>query len=215
MQQLSLFAALPASKVLQVLSTFAALTGTKPLPYCRHEIVLTPGAAGGAETSRMHLVRDLEPLPGVEEHAGSWTLTVLNVPEASKRAVTSQQVHAARLAHGDVFAFVRGLGYVYAYDFLQRGRVVFYADAVVVTIYRVVPLAGDGDVLARAAAAAADDSAGLKTWMVHAYVNVLNANDQESMAAATEKLEALKWELRGLVDLAMPDRTVLDSRVSR
>ncbi|KAK9239545.1 mediator complex, subunit Med18 [Lipomyces kononenkoae] len=129
---------------------------------------------------------------------------------------------------GLLFRFLRALDYVYAYDYLERGYLFVYGGMVIIKVTQLSPQSppqlheipvGDEDELVAANVAQSRDPANAKflaTWVVHAYVDILTGpdstgDDLEKVRIGTERLEALKAEIGGIITI--PDRGILDPRV--
>ncbi|KAK9366902.1 mediator complex, subunit Med18 [Lipomyces kononenkoae] len=256
LQELSLYAAVPTSRIATVLSTLSAVTGMRPLRVLQQHLVFSPASASvsGAlhpsigpaatqlEASRIDVHRDLKAEHG---NKSSWTLTIPTIPESGKRNVQVQSINRTRFRSNDddgdndndesdntglLFRFLRALDYVYAYDYLERGHLFVYMGMVIITVTQLSPQSppqlheipvGDEDELVAATVAQSRDPANAKflgTWIVHAYVDILTGpdsigDDLEKVRIGTEKLEGLKTEIAGIVELGMPDRGILDPRV--
>ncbi|KAK9323523.1 mediator complex, subunit Med18 [Lipomyces orientalis] len=191
---------------------------------------LTPAAAADSQSE------DDGP---TKSSSSSWTLTVRTIPESSKRNVQVQYINRTVFGSVDqvdtddasvLFRFLRALNYVYAYDYIERGYVFVHGGVVVIKLTQLSPQSppqlheipvGDGDDtvadnVARHRDPAAAEFVGV--WVVHARVDILTGSDSvgddlEKVAIATERLEALKAEIAGVVELGIPDRGILDPRV--
>ncbi|KAK9330894.1 mediator complex, subunit Med18 [Lipomyces starkeyi] len=255
LQELSLYAALPPSRLATVLSTLSAVTGMRAVPVLQHHLVFSPtsAAASGAlhpaigpaatqlEASRIDVHRDLAPANDTENARAksSWTLTIATIPESGKRNVQVQYINRTAFRTyeqcvtdntGILFRFLRALDYVYAYDYLERGHLFVYSGMVIIKVTQLSPQSppqlheipvGDEDELVADTVAQHRDPETAKflgVWVVHAYVDILTGSesvgdDLEKVRIATERLEGLKAEIAGVVELGIPDRGILDPRV--
>ncbi|KAK9352200.1 mediator complex, subunit Med18 [Lipomyces doorenjongii] len=250
LQELSLYAALPPSRVATFLSTLSAVTGMRAVPVLQHHLVFspTPASASGAlhpaigpaatqlEASRIDVHRDLAPANGAKS---SWTLTIPTIPESGKRNVQVQYINRTTFRPdeqcvtddtGILFRFLRALDYVYAYDYLERGHLFVYSGMVIIKVTQLspqsppqlheIPVGDEDEHVADTVAQHRDPETAkfLGVWVVHAYVDILTGSesvgdDLEKVRIATERLEALKAEIAGVVELGIPDRGILDPRV--
>ncbi|KAK9455834.1 mediator complex, subunit Med18 [Dipodascopsis uninucleata] len=231
MQELALYAAVPDARLSQVHTSLTGLTGMRPLELLDHHIVFTPAASSGSGANQALATAAVTPLeaPRIDvvrskiDQDSHWTLNVYTIPEAGKRSVQVRAVNRSQALAGSPFKFIRALGYVYAFDYLEKGYIFVYNGIVVVTLTQIAPQSApqiyeDDELVADAAARSRDlkFSTYLPTWVIKAHVDVARdgvANDQERLQFATDRLEALRYDLRGLISLDIPDRMVLDPRV--
>ncbi|KAK9478538.1 mediator complex, subunit Med18 [Lipomyces japonicus] len=239
-QQLSLYAAFSPAKLSQVLSTLSALTGMRPISLLEHHIVFSPTTATSAgaiaapagpptaaplESSRIDAHRDMLVDNDAEQ---DWCLTVATLPESGKRPVQVQTLHSSQLQFGPLFQYLRAIGYVYVYDYLERGHVFVHNGIVVVRVTQIAPQEplqlheiatfDKNEVVATETVAQGRDVNAAKfvgTYVVHAYVDVKPGSgvDQDLLGKAQERLESIKYEIRSLLELEIPDRSLLDPRV--
>ncbi|KAK9372644.1 mediator complex, subunit Med18 [Lipomyces chichibuensis] len=196
-------------------------------------------AATQLEASRIDVHRDLAPANEAENGSAPWTLTIATIPESGKRNVQVQYINRTTFrpdeqcvtdSTGIIFRFLRALDYVYAYDYLERGHLFVYSGMVIIKVTQLSPQSppqlheipvGDEDELVADTVARHRDPETAKflgVWVVHAYVDILTGSesvgdDLEKVRIAAERLEGLKAEIAGVVELGIPDRGILDPRV--
>ncbi|KAK9461817.1 mediator complex, subunit Med18 [Lipomyces oligophaga] len=197
---------------------------------------LLPASDDSARIGKAGNETDEENLDPVAE----WSLSIPSVPESGKQPVQVQAISKTNFgpvpltSKSDstriLFRFLRALNYVYAYDYLEQGYAFVHSGRVIITISQISPQnplqlheipSSSSDELVAESVAKGRDSAHARfvgTWIVHAYVEILTGSetvgdDLEKNKTAIERLEAVKAELSGVIDLEVPDRVVLDPRV--
>ncbi|KAK7203826.1 Med18 protein-domain-containing protein [Myxozyma melibiosi] len=174
-----------------------------------------------------------------KSEAPEWTLTIPTIPESGKKPVQVQAVSKTTFRKSEeaqadntstLFRFLRALNYAYAYDYLEKGYLFVHNGIVIIKLSQIapqkplqlheIPVGGDGDLAAGTVANGRrfENAKFVNTWVMHAYVEVVTGpetvgDDLEKVKIAIERLESLKAELSGIVELEIPDRALLDPRV--
>ncbi|KAA8917348.1 hypothetical protein TRICI_000503 [Trichomonascus ciferrii] len=229
-QQLSLHGFIPDAEVKISLHTLHAICGMPPQRIFEHCIVWVPknpfkpvmgaGQVNQIEQYRITSSADIskeetEPkVVGFHENPDvlqkrRWTLQIHEIPEAGKRKVTSQSILTSTIVDGDEpFNFMDKLGYKYSYEYWQRGYRFILGD-IVLTLFRICIQD----------TSSTDEIKPLKLldpsgrWTMKAHINVRQLTDMEGINNATSQLEKLQTDLTGVVDLVMPDRNCLNTRI--
>lgn len=121
-QELSLYSHIPASRQPPILRIISGITGMLPDNSLHHHLVFKPKrpkqpGGGGAELYYVQLIsKVVEIEDGVENtryelRKQKWKMTLEDIPEATRKPVTSRSVLSSNIAEGDAIAFVESLGY--------------------------------------------------------------------------------------------------------
>ncbi|ODV96853.1 hypothetical protein PACTADRAFT_32353 [Pachysolen tannophilus NRRL Y-2460] len=155
-----------------------------------------------------------------------WTIQVSEIPSAGRRTVSSQNIYESTIvntgAHNDLIGYLDELGYSLETEFWIKG-VRFYHNDIIIEIYRIyvksdnistviVPIGEKEQDLAKLYKLELLDKTG--KFFVKCFVNVERQTGVESITKANKQLDLLKNELSGLIDLEIPDRIAMDSRVN-
>lgn len=168
-----------------------------------------------------------------------WTLQLSDIPAGGKTSVSIQNIYETTIYQtDDVIGYLDELGYMHETEFWNNG-IRFYYNNVIIEIYQLYTLDDEknNNVIIDADSEMINDdptqstsnnkdpkndssSLHLKlldpsgTCFLKSYVNVGSLNDIESVSLGTRQLETLKKELSELVELHVPDRTAMDSRIN-
>lgn len=120
-QELSLYSHIPASRQPPILRIISGITGMLPDNSLHHHLVFKPkrlkqSGGGGAELYYVQLVSKVEEVDekenrGYELRKQKWKMTLEDIPEVTRKPVTSRSVLSSNIAEGDAIAFVESLGY--------------------------------------------------------------------------------------------------------
>lgn len=123
-QELSLYSHIPASRQPPILRIISGITGMLPENSLHHHLVFKPKrpkqpGGGGAELYYVQLVSKVEEMEdekgkenrGYELRKQKWKMTLEDIPEVTRKPVTSRSVLSSNIAEGDAIAFVESLGY--------------------------------------------------------------------------------------------------------
>nr|Q75EI4.2 RecName: Full=Mediator of RNA polymerase II transcription subunit 18; AltName: Full=Mediator complex subunit 18 [Eremothecium gossypii ATCC 10895] len=139
-----------------------------------------------------------------------WSLSLWDIPSAGKdrkvctQAVVESVVTSTGGAHSSILSFLAELGYVPGYQFVQLGTQFYLENGIVFQISKLWALHGESG---KTSAVTKDG------FLIKAYLNVPKATDLESINQGTAHLQQLKRELRDYLELSIPDRKSMDSRV--
>lgn len=270
-QQLSLTAQVPSSKVERLLLTLQTLTGNVYSNMNQHSVILKPrypftpepvaGSVVQIESYRVRMNRLWESghpktfreslktmkSPGLETETGTtvsgdsitkqsgrelsdsiWTLQLSDIPAGGKNPVLVQNIYETTIYEtDDVIGYLDELGYMHETEFWSNGVRFYYGDVIVELCHMYVLDNGKRSGSTPDEAQKSEPNTGpastlssLKlfdqsgTCNLKAFVNIGRLNDIESISLGTNQLEALKRELSELVELHIPDRTMMDSRLN-
>lgn len=154
-----------------------------------------------------------------------WTLQLSDIPAGGKNSTLIQNIYETTIYQtDDVIGYLDELGYMHEAEFWTDG-VRFYYGNVILELSKIYVLDNNNN-NNKSTVIEADLSSqslfesdlklldGSGNCHVKAYVNVGALNDLESAALGIKQLESLKKELLDIVELAIPDRTVMDSRIN-
>lgn len=232
-QQLSLHGFIPDNELRISLHTLGAICGMPPQRMFDHCVnwnpsnpfkpVMGAGQVNQIEQYRITSIADLtketKEVPKVVGYKEGpeilrkreWTLQINEIPEAGKRKVTSQSILTSKIAEGDPFEFMKQLGYTYSHEYWIRGYMFILGDAIL-TLFRICIQDTSAE----------PDEHGFKPlklldpsgrWTMKAAINVKQLVDLEGINTASSQLEKLQGDLTGVVDLTMPDRNCLNTRI--
>lgn len=156
-----------------------------------------------------------------------WTLQLSDIPAGGKTAVSIQNIYEATIYQSDdIFGYLDELGYIYETEFWKNGVRFFYGN-IIIEVYRLYILHDeekkkiiDSGIQNSDEHQSNKDLQFLKlldksgNCFVKAYVNVGSLNDVDSVSLGTKQLESLKRELSEIIELHVPDRLAMDSRIN-
>lgn len=226
-QQLSLASSFRDDQLNTVEKTLQALTGLRSEPLSRHTVILKPkfpytpdsnAKLNQVESYRVRMTR-------VWESDGQWTgesvfdnnaitdsiwtIQLSDIPAGGNRPVSIQNIHEATIYKtDDIMGYMDELGYMPETEFWSKGQRFYYNDAVIELFRLYVKNQTSTDKLVVLKLL---DGSG--SWQVRSFVNVSKLNDLDSVTKGVKELEALKKDLTGLIDLQVPDRADMDSRI--
>lgn len=262
-QQLSLTAQVPSSKIERLLLTLETLTGNISSPMHQHSVILkprypftpelTPGKFLQIESYRIRMNRIWEdgfpstfldetgeglnvfgesitkPNPNI--NSSIWTLQLTDIPAGGKNPVLIQNIYETTIYQtDDVIGYLDELGYMHEAEFWTDGVRFYYGNVIIELSHLYVlhsrqqssapiEVQEDGMVVdptpqpeSKTSRLCLLDSSG--ACHVKAYVNIGALNDLESAGVGIKQLELLKRELSEIVELRIPDRTAMDSRIN-
>lgn len=151
-----------------------------------------------------------------------WTLQLSDIPAGGKNPTLIQNIYETTIYQtDDVIGYLDELGYMHEAEFWTDG-VRFYYGNVILELSKIYILDNNNKsvVIDTESSSQSLSESNLKlldgsgNCHVKAYVNVGALNDLESAALGIKQLESLKKELADIVELTIPDRTVMDSRIN-
>ncbi|CDO93943.1 unnamed protein product [Kluyveromyces dobzhanskii CBS 2104] len=146
----------------------------------------------------------------VANNRNHWSFQISDIPAAgNNRKLSNQTIHESVLqsSNGSVSSFIDELGYVNDYQFITVGVKFQFQSGVIMEIYKIWQVVQK------------DDAVSMKLltkdgFMVKAMYNVNKSTDIESLNSGSQLLLKLKVDLRDYIDLDIPDRKCLDTRLN-
>ncbi|EMC97316.1 hypothetical protein BAUCODRAFT_446689 [Baudoinia panamericana UAMH 10762] len=233
MQEFTIYSQIPPARHQQVLNILAGVTAAQPVEVNEQTLIYQqakppPGATGGTGAKKVapaakktaaqsltfqKLIRNLT-------HGGNapWLLRVEETPQPGVQNLISRSVNEL-VANSDVLErFREGSGwYRYVNQYLSRGyRFVLNNVVVKITqVYSVPEGTGaleplDAPIPAMLDCKLVDPTA---CYLFEAYIRVDDATNTKLLEQATAELLAFKKRMEGAVDLRVPERLALDTKV--
>lgn len=154
-----------------------------------------------------------------------WTIQLRDIPAGGKHTTSIQNIYEATIYKtDDICGYLDELGYMPETQLWASGVRFYYNQTVVVEIFRFYTIDESRKVVIDVKEQGKDvDSNGLVNlklldpsgrYVVKCFVNITKVNDLDNVARGVKQLEILQKELSGLVDLHVPDRTAMDSRLN-
>lgn len=175
----------------------------------------TDGTSTEAGQSTHTLVADsvFDQSPETSKNNSIWTIQLSDIPAAGKRPVSIQNIYEATIYKtDDVLGYVDELGYMPETEFWTRGLRFYYNDVVVIEVVRFyISTRSTGAQNGPVPLRPVDKSA---SYHIRCFVDVANLNDLDNVARGVKQLEHLRTQLAGLIDLHVPDRRNMDSRLN-
>lgn len=148
----------------------------------------------------------------IESHSkiinDSWTLSMSDIPAAgSNRKVSMQSISESVILSiagksSSIPKFLKELCYTSVYQYVTVGVKFYMKHDLIMEIQKIWDISSSGNVQITKGG-----------FLVKAYVNVNRVTDIERINQAENTLLSLQKELQGYVDLAIPDRKAMDSRL--
>ncbi|QLG71571.1 hypothetical protein HG535_0B06150 [Zygotorulaspora mrakii] len=144
-----------------------------------------------------------------EPEAEPWALSMSDIPAAGKSRKVSMQTISESIilttggTNSSTSSFLKELGYVPEYRYITVGVKFYMANDMVLDIQKLWDLRNDRSLQITKGG-----------YLIKAYVNVNRSTDIERINQAETALLSLQKELQGYVDLVVPDRKAMDSRLN-
>ncbi|CDR41660.1 CYFA0S07e04742g1_1 [Cyberlindnera fabianii] len=213
-QQLSLFGQITRSQHDITAVALGTLTGSAPSPYTTYTLLASPKRVVKYEPNsknaqfeqyKLHLKSPYDDTKKDRSEYSEWVLQVSDVPSAGKRKISTQAiVESCILVQKDqsIDTVLDSIGYLVEKEYLVKGVRVFYGN-IVIEMFQVLVKTAEGEWKEL------DDRA----YLIKCFINVEKATDVENLQKSSQELMNLKNELTGFVELDIPDRNVMDSRI--
>lgn len=160
-----------------------------------------------------------------------WTLQLSDIPAGGKNLALIQNIYETTIYQtDDVIGYLDELGYMHETEFWTNGVRFYYGNAIIeLTKLYVLDKKNNAetiedvdmkDVDHNKSDAIKNDLSNLKlldpseTCHLKAYVNIGALNDLENVNLGLRQLESLQRELSEIIQLHIPDRTTMDSRIN-
>lgn len=242
-QQLSLLGQISESKIRRLILTLSTLTGNIHSEMNQHTVILkprypftpeiVPGKVTQIESYRIRMNRIWESRYPLDISARDdikgdsitkqkkeflndsiWTLQLSDIPAGGNQPVLIQNLYETTIYEtDDIIGYLDELGYMHETEFWSHGRRFFYGD-VIIEVLRLFII--DSQSIEevedeRVKLKLLDDSG---SYLVKAYVNVGTINDVENVTYGIKQLEKIKRILEEVIELHVPDRLAMDSRIN-
>ncbi|CAH00835.1 Srb5p [Kluyveromyces lactis] len=140
----------------------------------------------------------------------NWAFQISDIPAAgNNRKLSSQTIHESVIqsSSGSVSSFIDELGYVNDFQYINVGVKFQFLSGVVMEIYKVWQVVQK------------DQEVSMKLitkdgFMIKAMYNVNKSTDIESLNNGSQLLLKLKTDLRDYIELDIPDRKCMDTRLN-
>ncbi|CEP24946.1 unnamed protein product [Cyberlindnera jadinii] len=208
-QQLSLFAKVEANQHPLLTKVLSTLTGLPPhkLEYLsllmvpKNIVKYEPNSKNAQfEQHRLKLNTSFDPSKQKSDYK-EWILQATDIPSAGKRKTLTQNLVESCIVlkeSQNIESMFDKLGYTVEKEFVVRGQRWCYGN-VVIKVFQV--LVGE------------ERTPLDSSYVVKCFVNVDKTTDVELLQRSTQELLSLKNELTGLIELEIPDRNSMDSRI--
>nr|3J1O_L Chain L, Mediator of RNA polymerase II transcription subunit 18 [Saccharomyces cerevisiae] len=151
---------------------------------------------------------DASPAPS-NESCSPWSLQISDIPAAGNNRSVSMQTIAETIIlssagkNSSVSSLMNGLGYVFEFQYLTIGVKFFMKHGLILELQKIwqIEEAGNSQIT----------SGG---FLLKAYINVSRGTDIDRINYTETALMNLKKELQGYIELSVPDRQSMDSRVA-
>jgi len=217
-QQLSLFSSIPTSQLPLITSSFSTLTGFPPLHFKNYNLISSPKTivkyepnSKNAQYEQYKMIAKTSFNPELEnlEQLGQyreWILQINDIPSAGKRKINTQSILESNIQLQEqgqtIETILNDLGYKIETEYVVSGERFFHSNNIIIEIFQIL-IKIDGKWKA-----INDDDYVIKT-----FINVEKSTDIELLQKSSQFLLNLKNELTGLVELDIPDRNSMDSRI--
>ncbi|KAI5837574.1 mediator complex, subunit Med18 [Morchella snyderi] len=234
-QELSLYSHITSLRQPQILRIISGITGMLPDTSLHHTLVFKPkrpkqlGPGGSTELYYVHLVSRIDETQEAEGKSydvrkQKWTMTLEDIPEPTRKPVTSRSVLSSDISEGDAVAFMESLGYTFQAAYFTKSERLVHNNVIIKLTQILIPPnppAQDNTVTP-----SADEMLGnpfpvsaltpldpAKSWILKASVRVQSNQDVENLNVGANELKGFKELMKGMCDLEAAERLALDTRV--
>lgn len=160
------------------------------------------------EISSFNLQRFMEEVEN--NNSNHWAFQISDIPAAgNNRKLSNQTIHESVIqsSSGSVSSFIDELGYVDDYNYIIVGVKFQFVTGIIVEVYKVWQVVQTDN-------APATKLIAKNGFMIKAMYNVNKSTDIESINKGSRYLLKLKSDLRDYIDLDIPDRKCMDTRLN-
>lgn len=139
----------------------------------------------------------------------SWSLQISDIPAAGNNRSVSMQTIAETIIlssageNSSISSLMNELGYVFEFQYLTIGVKFFMKHGLILELQKIWQIEENGN--------SQITNGG---FLIKAYINVSRGTDIDRINYTETVLMSLKKELQGYIDLSVPDRQSMDSRVA-
>ncbi|KAG0136733.1 mediator complex, subunit Med18 [Tuber indicum] len=216
-QELSLYSHVPAARQPQILRVISGITGMLPETTLEHHLVYKPKRPRQpGQNAELYYLQLISIVPGEqkqeEEEEGKngydvksqkWRMRLEDIPEVTRRPVTSRNVLGAGFGEGDALGLVDSLGFMLQTTYFMTVSTLIHNNIIITLSQYGNPYPTSG--------LQPLDPAG--SWVLKAAVRVQSHQDVESINTGIGELKVFKELMRGMCDLEVAERLALDTRV--
>mgnify|MGYP004706316583 CR=1 FL=1 len=156
-----------------------------------------------------------------------WTLQISDIPAGGENNVLIQNIYETTIYKtDDIIGYLEELGYMHEVEFWVKGWR-FYYNNIIFEISKLLLIDNnsnnnDDDIINIDNESTNNTNNLIKlkdfddkgVYSIKAFVNISSFNDLESVAIGKKNLLDLKSQLQDLIDLHIPDRLLMDSRIN-
>lgn len=214
-QQLSLFASIHKSQYNLTIASLATLTGFQPSQFQSYNLICSPKTivkyepnSKNAQYEQYKIIMKSPFNEDEDDPKGSkeWIMQVNDIPSAGKRKINIQSLLESNIqlnSNQTIEESLGDLGYKIESDYVLKGERFFHQNNITIEIFQILLKKEDGEW-----SVLNDDGFVIKT-----FINVEKSTDIENLQKSSQILLNLKNELQGLIELDIPDRNSMDSRI--
>lgn len=143
------------------------------------------------------------------ESCSAWSLQISDIPAAGNNRSVSMQTIAETIIlssagkNSSISSLMNGLGYVFEFQYLTIGVKFFMKHGLILELQKIWQI---------------EEAENLQItnggFLIKAYINVSRGTDIDRINYTETVLMNLKKELQGYIDLSVPDRQSMDSRIA-
>ncbi|EJS43686.1 srb5p [Saccharomyces arboricola H-6] len=169
------------------------------------------GSAADASENKNDIIDvDMDPNPVVcNKSCSPWSLQISDIPAAGNNRSVSMQTIAETIIlssageSSSISSLMSGLGFVFEFQYLTIGVKFFMKHGLVLELQKIwqIEEAGNSQITGGG-------------FLIKAYINVSRGTDIDRINYTEGVLMNLKKELQGYIELSVPDRQSMDSRVA-
>jgi mediator of RNA polymerase II transcription subunit 18 len=202
-QQLSLFGSIAQHQHELIITVLTTLAGSRPVEFNQLNMLIVPKVIvkyePNSKTTQYEQHRLILKTDGNLHEPKSWILQANDIPSAGKRKVSLQNIVESCITLNEtqsIDSVMAKLGYITERQFNVKGHKWSYGN-INIELFQVFI-----------------NNQPLDTgYIIKSFINAEKTVDLELLNRASGELNALKGELHGLVELDIPDRNSMDSRI--
>lgn len=142
-----------------------------------------------------------------------FNLNMSDIPSAGNKKISIQSIYEVNLkqiTHKKLNNYLMDLGYVFKSHYYVKGVKFLYNRLINIEIFQIFQIEKNDNELKLSNI----DKLNGSNWFVKIYINVDKLTDLKAINSATENLLTFEKNLRGLLDLTIPDRSCMDSSMT-
>ncbi|CUS14655.1 unnamed protein product [Tuber aestivum] len=226
--ELSLYSHIPAARQPQILRVISGITGMLPETTLEHHLVYKPKRPRQlGQNMELYYLQLISIVPEEQKHgeveggydvkSQKWRMRLEDVPEPTRKPVTSRNVLGAGFGEGDSLGLVDSLGFMLQTNYFMTVSTLIHNN-IIITLSQVLlpptshaaPNAQYGNPYPTSGLQPLDPA---RSWVLRAAVRVQSHQDLESINTGVNELKGFKELMRGMCGLEVVERLALDTRV--